>query len=123
VAKLKVQVGEYAKKVGQLTLEKDWAVGKLQSLDSSYKKELIDRDEDKVLSVVKQCNLISYNRSNLFYAPMVNPAKDAIKKHIEKIETIETIETDTSKLSQTTCYTTCFYHNRHNQSIPLYIHN
>jgi len=27
VAKLKVQVGEYAKKVGQLTLEKDWAVG------------------------------------------------------------------------------------------------
>ena len=85
VAKLKIQVGEYAKKVGQLTLEKDWAVGKLQSLVSSYKKELIDRDENKVLSVVKQCNLISYNRSNLFYAPMVNPAKDAIKEHIEKI--------------------------------------
>ena len=61
VAKLKVEVGEYAKKVGQLTLEKDWAVGKLKSLDSSYKKELIDRDEDKVLSVVKQCSLISYN--------------------------------------------------------------
>ena len=40
VAKLKIEVGEYAKKVGQLTLEKDWAVGKLQSLDSSYKKEL-----------------------------------------------------------------------------------
>jgi putative transposase len=60
-------------------------VGKLQSLDSSYKKELIDRGNDKVLSVVKQCNIIDYNRSNLFYAPMVNPAKDAIKKHIEKI--------------------------------------
>jgi putative transposase len=85
VAKLKVQVGEYAKKVGQLTLEKDWAVGKLKSLDSSYKKELIDRDEDKVLSVVKQCKLISYNRSNLFYAPMVNSTKKAIKEHIEKV--------------------------------------
>jgi putative transposase len=85
VAKLKMEVGEYAKKVGQLTLEKDWAVGKLQSLDSSNKKELIDRDEDKVLSVVKQCKLIGYNRSNLFYAPMVNLAKDAIKKHIEKV--------------------------------------
>ena len=85
VAKLKVEVGEYAKKVGQLTLEKDWAVGKLKSLDSSYKKELIDRDEDKVLSVVKQCKLISYNRSNLFYAPMVNPTKNAIKEHIEKV--------------------------------------
>lgn len=85
VAKLKIEVGEYAKKVGQLTLEKDWAVGKLKSLDSSYKKELIDRNEDKVLSVVKQCNLINYNRSNLFYAPMVNHAKDAIKEHIEKV--------------------------------------
>ncbi len=85
VAKLKVQVGEYAKKVGQLTLEKDWAVGKLKSLDSSYKKELIDRDEDKVLSVVKQCNLINYNRSNLFYAPTVNTTKDTIKEHIEKV--------------------------------------
>ena len=85
VAKLKIEVGEYAKKVGQLTLEKDWAVGKLKSLDSSYKKELIDKNEDKVLSVVKQCNLINYNRSNLFYAPMVNPAKDAIKEHIEKV--------------------------------------
>lgn len=85
VAKLKVEVGEYAKKVGQLTLEKDWAVGKLQSLDSSYKKELIDRDEDKILSVVKQCNLINYNRSNLFYAPMVSSVKNAIKEHIGKI--------------------------------------
>jgi len=85
VAKLKVQVGEYAKKVGQLTLEKDWAVGKLKSLDSSYKKELIDRGIDKVISVVKQCNLINYNRSNLFYAPMVNPVKNAIKEHIVKV--------------------------------------
>jgi putative transposase len=60
-------------------------VGKLKSLDSSYKKELIDKNEDKVLSVVKQCSLINYNRSSLFYAPMVNPAKDAIKEHIEKV--------------------------------------
>jgi putative transposase len=35
VAKLKIEVGEYAKKVGQLTLEKEWAVGKLKSLGSS----------------------------------------------------------------------------------------
>jgi putative transposase len=85
VAKLKVEVGEYAKKVGQLTLEKDWAVGKLKSLDSSYKKELIDRDADKLLSVVKQCELVDYNRSNLFYAPIINQAKNAIKEHIGKV--------------------------------------
>ena len=85
VAKLKVELGEYAKKVGQLTLEKDWAVGKLKSLDSSYKKELIDRDDEKILSVLNQCSLIDYNRSNLYYAPIVNPHKDAIKTHIEKV--------------------------------------
>ena len=85
VAKLQVEVDDYAKIVGQLTKENNWMQGKLSSLDSSYKKELIDRDEDKILSVVKQCNLVSYNRSNLFYAPMVNPAKDAIKEHIVKV--------------------------------------
>ena len=60
-------------------------MGKLKSLDSSYKKELIDRDEDKVLSVVKQCELINYNRSNLFYTPMVNPTKNVIKEYIKKV--------------------------------------
>ncbi len=85
VAKLKIEVGEYAKKVGQLTLEKEWAVGKLKSLDSSYKKELIDRGEEKVLSVVKQCDLINYNRGSLFYVPAMNHAKNAIKAHIEKV--------------------------------------
>jgi len=84
-AKLQAKLDEYAKTVGRLTVEKDWAVGKLKSLDSSYKKELIDRDEDKALSVVKQCELINYNRSNLFYEPMVNSAKEAIKEHIEKV--------------------------------------
>jgi putative transposase len=85
VAKLKIEVGEYAKKVGQLTLEKEWAVGKLKSLDSSYKKELIDRSDDKILSVSAQCNLIGYNRSNLFYTPVINHTKKAIKEHIVKV--------------------------------------
>ena len=83
--KLQAKLDEYAKTVGILTVEKDWAVGKLSSLDSSYKKELIDRNEDKVLSVVKQCSLIDYNRSNLFYAPMLNPIKRTIKDEIVNI--------------------------------------
>jgi len=84
-AKLQAKLDEYAKTVGRLTVEKEWAVGKLKSLDSSYKKELIDRDGDKALSVVAQCNLIEYNRSNLFYVPKINQTKDTIKKHIENI--------------------------------------
>jgi putative transposase len=84
-AKLQAKLDEYAKTVGRLTVEKEWAVGKLKSLDSSYKKELIDTDEDRVLSVTAQCNLIDYNRSNLFYAPVVNHTKNAIKEHIVKV--------------------------------------
>jgi putative transposase len=85
VAKLKIEVGEYAKKVGQLTLEKDWAVGKLKSLDLSSKKSIIDKSEHKTISVSKQCKLLDYNRSNLFYIPMVNPVKQSIKNEIVKI--------------------------------------
>jgi putative transposase len=84
-AKLQAKLDEYAKTVGRLTVEKEWAVGKLKSLDSSYKKELIDRGDDKILSVSAQCNLIGYNRSNLFYVPVVNPTKNAIKEHIVKV--------------------------------------
>ncbi len=82
---LKSKNDEYAKKVGELTLEKDWAVGKLKSLDSSLKKELIDKVEDKTISVVKQCKLLDYSRSNLFYIPMVNPVKQSIKNEIINI--------------------------------------
>ena len=82
IANLEIKVGEYAKKVGELTLENEWAAGKLSSLDSSYKKELIDKSEDKIISVVKQCKILGYNRSNLFYIPMVNPVKQSIKDEI-----------------------------------------
>ena len=46
-AKLKIEVGEYAKKVGQLTLEKDWVVEKLKGLDLSKKLEMVDESEQK----------------------------------------------------------------------------
>ncbi len=60
-------------------------MGKLKSLDSSYKKELADKTDSKIISVVKQCKLLNYNRSNLFYVPMVNPIKQDIKNEIVKI--------------------------------------
>ena len=37
------------------------------------------------ISVSAQCNLIGYNRSNLFYTPVINPTKKAIKEHIVKV--------------------------------------
>ncbi len=36
ITQLEAKVGAYAKKVGQLTVENEWAVGKLKSLDSRY---------------------------------------------------------------------------------------
>ncbi len=83
-AKLQIEVGEYAKKVGQLTLEKDWAVGKLKSSDSSSKKAMIDY-ELKTLSVVKQGQLIELGRSSLYYTPTMNENKLAIKEEIKSI--------------------------------------
>lgn len=84
-AKLVVEVGEYAKKVGQLTLEKDWAVGKLGSLDLSKKLEMVDESELKTISVVKQCEILHLNRSNIYYAPVINEYKLAIKEEIKAI--------------------------------------
>jgi len=83
--RLQAEVNEYAKKVGQLTLEKDWAVGKLKGLDLSKKLEMVDESESKVLSVVKQCDLLDLSRSNLYYEPVVNEKKIAIKEEIQKI--------------------------------------
>ena len=85
IVELEAKNDEYAKVVGQLTVEKDWAVGKLKSLDLSNKKEMIDKSEHKTISVVKQCKLIEFNRSNLFYIPRVKPVKKSIKDEIVKI--------------------------------------
>ena len=51
--KLQNTIDDYAKTVGQLTLEKGWLEGKLKSLDSTTKKSMIE-SELKNISVVKQ---------------------------------------------------------------------
>ena len=85
IADLEIKIDEYAKTVGQLTLENNWMSGKLSSLDSSYKKELVDKTKDKAISVVKQCKLLELTRSTIFHVPMVSPVKQSIKKEIVKI--------------------------------------
>ena len=84
-AKLEKEVGEYAKTVGQLTVENNWMRGKLKDLDSSSKLAMIDESESKIISVVKQCALLNINRSNLYYEPVVNEKKLAIKEEIKSI--------------------------------------
>ncbi len=80
-----IEIEELQKQLGKSVIEKEWLAKKLRSLDSSLKKELIDNSSERTISVAMQCKLLEYNRSNLFYIPMVNPIKQSIKDEIVKI--------------------------------------
>lgn len=72
--------------VGKMTVEKEWLEKKLVSLGLSEKKQMIE-PELKTLSLSKQCNLLQINRSGLYYQPVVNPHKEAVKEEIKNIYT------------------------------------
>jgi len=57
-----------AKALGNTTIERDWAVKKLKSLDLLNKKSLIDTQAQE-LSLSKQCNILGINRALLYYKP------------------------------------------------------
>lgn len=84
INELKSKNDEYAKVVGKLTVEKEWAEGKLKSLGLNEKKALIE-PELKELSISKQCKIMGLNRSSLYYKAKVNKKKDDILKEIESI--------------------------------------
>ena len=58
-----------AKALGRTTVERDWAVGKLKSLDVSDKKDLVD-SKLTTLSMTRQTKLLEINRSTLYYKPV-----------------------------------------------------
>ena len=79
--KLQKTIDDYAKTVGQLTLEKGWLEGKLKSLDLPTKKSMVE-SELKNISLVKQCEMLGLCRSNHYYVPAINEKIVAIKEHI-----------------------------------------
>jgi len=84
IIELEEKNDNYAKVVGKMTVELEWATGKLESLDL-YEKRVIIESELTTISVSRQCELISLNRSSLYYEPVVNETKIALKKHIDTI--------------------------------------
>ncbi len=82
--KLQEKIDEYAKTVGQLTVENNWMWGKLRSSDLSSKKAMINF-ELKRLSVVQQCAILDISRSSLYYIPVVSEHKETIKEEIKSI--------------------------------------
>jgi putative transposase len=67
---LKTQNDELAKALGKATVERDWALGKLGSLDISNKKSLVD-SKLKTLSKARQCELLQISRSVVYYKAKV----------------------------------------------------
>ena len=58
-----------AKALGRTTVERDWAVGKLKSLDLSDKKDLVD-SKLTTLSLARQTKLLEINRTTRYYKPV-----------------------------------------------------
>jgi len=84
IEKLKATNDQYAKTVGKLTVERDWLEGKLKSLDSLNKKELVG-SEQKNISITRQTELLGIARSSLYYSPVINEKEIAIKNRIQAI--------------------------------------
>jgi putative transposase len=70
INELERQNDELAKALGKATVERDWAVGKLGSLDISNRKGLVD-SKLKKLPIARQCELLDISRSGIYYKAKV----------------------------------------------------
>ena len=88
-----------AKKLGEVIVERDWAVGKLKSLDLSIKKELIDNNKSEgvqakkknpSLSLNRQLQLLSVSKTAYYYEPLAPFSSKADRKLLDTIDKIHT---------------------------------
>lgn len=85
---LKEQNDELAKALGKTTVERDWAMGKLKSLDLSNKKSLVESKLNQ-LPKARQCELLDISRSTIYYK-----AKDISVDKLTILNRIDEIYTD-----------------------------
>ena len=81
---LREKIEKYAKTVGKMTVENEWLMGKLKSLDLSTKQEMVDV-QAKSISLSHQTHLLGIGRSHFYYTPVLNSKKEQIKNHIKKL--------------------------------------
>jgi len=82
------EVNELHRQLGKRTAELEWTAKKLKSLDYETKKSMI-RSEHDTLSILTQCKLCGFNRSNYYYKEAQAPATKAkILRAIDEIYTI-----------------------------------
>ena len=71
IEKLKAKNDEYAKIVGKLTVENNWMSGKLKSLDSKKRQDIVEFKLSDI-SITRQSELLGVARSGLYYLPKIN---------------------------------------------------
>ncbi len=87
IEKLERENDSLAKTLGKTTIERDWAVGKLKSLDSSSKRRLVDSKLTN-LSMTRQCRLLGLSRSSFYYRSRgVNAFDLNLMRRIDEIYT------------------------------------
>lgn len=87
IEELKEENDALAKKLGKTTIERDWAVGKLKSLDLSNKKDLVDSKLSNI-PMTRQCELIDLNRSTLYHETKpINEYDIKVMKRLDEIYT------------------------------------
>jgi putative transposase len=72
IANQEKEVNELHRQLGKRTAELEWASKKLKSLDCDTKRSLI-RSEQKGISILRQCELFGFNRSNYYYKESKGP--------------------------------------------------
>lgn len=87
IDELKNQNDELAKTLGKTTVERDWAVGKLNSLDLQNRKSLVT-SKLKNISTTRQCELLNISRSTIYYnSKVMSPDNLNILNRIDEIYT------------------------------------
>ena len=91
IKELKAENDELAKALGKATVERDWAVGKLNSLYIPNKRDLVDSKLEKI-SMARQCELLKIIRSRMYYKPKIMSIYN--KRIIDRIDEIYTANPD-----------------------------
>ena len=86
---------QMAKKLGEVIVERDWAVGKLKSLDLLTKKTMVDKNEGvqaktKNPSLNRQLELLHISKTAHYYKPVEPFSSDEDIKLLNTIDLIHT---------------------------------
>ena len=96
IEKLKKEKDATSKKLGEVIIERDWAVGKLKSLDLSTKRRLISegkvqaQKDIKIPSLNKQLAMLNISKTTHYYKPV---QKFSSNEDLKLLNTIDKIHT------------------------------